>query len=371
MPKIIARGLMALREQCVMPQLVNADYSKDAEMVGATIDVPVPTAQTVSDVTPSNTAPAPANITPTTVQISLNKWKKSDFHLTDKQIKEIEADKNFFPMQIGEALRALANQVNADIHAEYTGIYGFVGTPGVTPFASDTAAAVQARKVLNQQLCPLNNRRGVLNFDAEANALALAAFADADKAGENMVKLEGKIGRKYGLDWYADDQVVTHTAGVPGGTPLVNGAASAGATSVAIDGGGVTGTYKKGDIVTFAGHSQTYALTADVTLDGSGVGTLPISPALTANVADNAAVTLKASHVVNLAFHRDAFAFANRPIADTEFKGGNEFMQVTDPQTRITLALEISRQYKQTVWEFSLLYGVKLVRPELGVRIAG
>jgi hypothetical protein len=82
-------------------------------------------------------------------------------------------------------------------------------------------------------------------------------------------------------------------------------------------------------------------------------------------------VTLKASHVVNLAFHRDAFAFANRPIADTEFKGGNEFMQVTDPQTRITLALEISRQYKQTVWEFSLLYGVKLVRPELGVRIAG
>jgi hypothetical protein len=31
----------------------------------------------------------------------------------------------------------------------------------------------------------------------------------------------------------------------------------------------------------------------------------------------------------------------------------------------------VSRQYHQTSWEFSILYGVRLVRPELAARLAG
>jgi hypothetical protein len=64
MPKILARGLMTLREQCVMPRLVNGDYSAQAAQKGDTIDVPIPTAQAASAVVPSNTPPAPADTTP-------------------------------------------------------------------------------------------------------------------------------------------------------------------------------------------------------------------------------------------------------------------------------------------------------------------
>jgi hypothetical protein len=46
-------------------------------------------------------------------------------------------------------------------------------------------------------------------------------------------------------------------------------------------------------------------------------------------------------------------------------------MSMTDPQTGITLRLEVSRQYKQVTWEFDILWGAKLVRPELATRIAG
>jgi hypothetical protein len=126
----------------------------------------------------------------------------------------------------------------------------------------------------------------------------------------------------------------------------------------------------RGDILTFAGDLQTYVVLADVTL-AVGNTTVSISPALRVAKVGAEAVTLKATHVVNLVFHRDAFAFANRPVADQLFTGGNEISQMTDPQTGISMALEVSRQYHQVWWEFSLLYGTKLVRPELAMRLAG
>src|SRR5262249_10296456 len=374
-PKILAMGLMTLREKCVLPRLVNSSYSSEAAQFGATIDVPIPTKQSAVDDTPSNTPPAPTNNNMTTVQILLNKWKKSDFYLTDKDLREINKNQSFVPMQMAEAIRSLANQVNSDIHAEYKEIYGFFGTPGSTPFATSITDGTNARKVLNQQVCPLANRRGVLNFDAEANAVALPAFSNFEQTGDMAVKIEGQIGRKLGVDWYADDQVVTHNStALSAGAATVNGAHVVGFGSTD---NGKTGTVSiakatntsplvKGDILTFAGDNQTYTVMADVTL-AVGNTTVSISPALRVAKAGGEAVTLKATHVVNLVFHRDAFAFANRPVASDLFTGGSEIAQATDAQTGISMALEVSRQYHQTVWEFSLLYGTRLVRPELAM----
>src|SRR5262249_16295662 len=134
-PKILAMGLMSLREKCVLPRLVNGDYSAEAAKFGSTVDVPIRAAEIAGDVTPGNTPPVPTSNNMTTVQILLNKWKKSDFFLTDKDMREIDKNQSFIPMQMAEAIRSLANQVNADIHAEYKGIYAFSCAPGPTPFA--------------------------------------------------------------------------------------------------------------------------------------------------------------------------------------------------------------------------------------------
>ncbi|WP_339852439.1 P22 phage major capsid protein family protein, partial [uncultured Nisaea sp.] len=150
MPKILARGLLALREQAIMPRLVNADYSNDAARKGDTVDVPLPSAITASDVTPSNTAPQPDDITISKVQVPLDKWKKAGFYLTDKEVMEIDRNESFVPMQMSEAIRALANAVNASVHAEYKGVFGLVGAAGVTPFGSDVSDATSARKLLNK-----------------------------------------------------------------------------------------------------------------------------------------------------------------------------------------------------------------------------
>lgn len=376
MPKILARGLMALREQAIMPRLVNSDYSADAAKKGDTIDVPLPSAIAATDVTPSHLPPAMEDTAVNSVQISLDNWKKAGFYLTDREILEIDSDESFVPMQMSEAIRALANAVNTSVHAEYVGIYGLIGTPASTPFASDVSAATLGRKLLNKQLAPRENRRGVLDFDAETNALNQPQFSDADKTGSSTVKIEGEIGRKFGIDWYADDGIPTHTAGTASDDAsyaiTTAASANAGAASVSLRTDTGTPTILKGDVLSFAGHDQTYVATADAALDTGGVA-VPVAPALRADVSTAANVTVEKSHVVNMLFHRDAFALAMRPLAAglADLSLGNQILSMTDSKTGLSLRLEISRQYKQTVWEFDVLWGTKLVRPELAVRLAG
>lgn len=375
MPKILARGLLALREQAVMPRLVNGNYGTEAAMKGTTIDVPIPSEQTATDVTPAPTYGSTASTTPGLVQIQLNNWKKTNFSLTDKDMVEIDKNEHFMPMQVSEAVRALANVVNENIHAQYLGVYGFAGTAGTTPFASTVNAATDSRKVLHQQRAPRSDRRGVLDYDADANALALAPFSDADKIGSTVVRMEGEIGRKYGIDWVADDAVRTHTVGsLFTAQGLVGTTTAVGASALNVQSASAVGNINIGDIFTIAGDTQTYVALATVSAIASGANSsVRIDPPLKVIASANSAITLKDTHVVNLIFHRDAFAFANRPLvaSTSDMQLGTRILSMTDPVTGITLRLEVSRQYKQVSWEFDILWGAGLVRKELAMRLAG
>jgi coat protein Gp5 len=377
--KIIARGLLALREQCVMPRTVNFDWGTEVAQKGDTISVPVPSPETAGPVVPGPIPATPQDQTIATVPIALNKWNKADFNLTDKQIGEIDLNNNFLPMQASEAIRSLANIVNADVLANYTGVYGYVGTAGTTPFAIGAGSfanpptdATSVRKVLNKQLAPPMDRRLTLDPEAEAAALNLPALANFEQTGDPAVKIEGRLGRKFGFDWYYDQQVPTHTKGAAGTALLDDTVARAvGLKTLHMD--GFTTKPSVGDVFTIAGDLQTYVVTASTTLVGTD-SDVSFEPGLKVAIpaADgNEAVTFKATHVVNLGYHRDAFAFATRPVAANVFAGGNLISQLTDPQTGISLALEIRRAFHMTIWEFSILYGTALIRPALAVRLAG
>jgi hypothetical protein len=376
MPRLLARALKGLRERVNMPRLVNSDYSDEAAQKGTTIDIPVPTAVGVQDVVPSNTPIAPVDTTPGLVQVQLNNWKQNTpFYLTDKDLVEIDRNRHFLPMQAAEAVRSLARAINQSIFSEYKSVFGFFGTPGTTPFATNVQGATQVKKILNQQLCPKDDRRVVLDFNAEAQFLELNAFNDVSQTGENDVKIYGEMGKKFGMDWYSDDDVPTHTAGTITAALTTQTGATTNAGTLAVPvatGAGAACALVVGDIVTFANHTQTYVVTTALTLGASATGTLNVYPALKVAVPASNAITVKASHVVNLAFHRDAFAFAMRPLADaTSGLPSPNILTMQDPQTGLVMRLEIVRQHKQTVWEFDVLWGVKLVRPELACRLAG
>lgn len=370
-PQILAQGLMALRGATIMPRLVNADYSNDAAEKGDTIDVPVPSAIAAQAVAPAATPQSTPDTTPTKVQIPLDRWYEAPFQLSDKD--QAEAVRGVIPMQVSEAVKALGNQVNSDLFGLYKGVYGFAGTAGTTPFgtANDISDATALRKVLNNQLAPMSPRRAVLDPDAEANALGQRAFQDASWRSDADGIIEGQIGRKLGFDWFMDQAAPSHTAGSV--TDTTADANAAGVTDLAVTTAGTTGDVSlvEGDIIQVAGDSQTYVVTAAVSLGAAASGTIPISPALQVATSGGEAVSAKASHAVNLGFHRDAFALAVRPL-EAEGNGlGNLIQSAVDPVSGLALRLEVSREHKRTRWSFDILYGVKIVRPELAARLAG
>jgi hypothetical protein len=85
---------------------------------------------------------------------------------------------------------------------------------------------------------------------------------------------------------------VDDALGVASGVISVNGAISAGVTSVAIDGmaNSTSGVFKAGDLFRFTGQNKVYMCVGDVSSNGSGQGTLTFEPPLRANVSDNAII---------------------------------------------------------------------------------
>lgn len=369
-PQILAQGLMALRENCVMPRLVNSDYGMDAKKEGNTIDIPIPSAVTAVAVSPAITPPANADTTPTSAIVTLDQWYEAPFYLTDKDM--LESMDGIIPMQASEAIKALANNVNAYIMGKYKGIYGAFGVAGTTPFASDTSEATGIRKILNNQLAPLKDRRYVMDTEAEANALDLRAFQDMSFSGSAAGILEGEINRKLGFDWFMDQQVPTHTSTVfTAGAVTVNGVHAIGVTTISISKATNTSPLVEGDILAFAGDTQTYVVGADVTLI-VGDTDVTIQPPLVIATAGAEVVTLTATHTVNLAFHRDAFAFASRPLEDTLASGlGSIVQSAVDPVSGLSLRIEVTRQHKQVRWSYDILYGALLVRAALAGRGLG
>jgi kynurenine formamidase len=77
-------------------------------------------------------------------------------------------------MQASEAIKALANAVDSYILGKHTGIFSASGAATTTPFASDLTVAGKARVKLNKQLAPVDDRRAVLDPDAEGQLLTVA-----------------------------------------------------------------------------------------------------------------------------------------------------------------------------------------------------
>lgn len=364
---LLAGSLLSYRKKVPMMMRVNRDFQGEAAQKGSTIDVPISTAQTVSNAVASSTQVELSTTDVDLVQITLDQWKETRFHITDREEAEIKTGNFVLPGAFHESIKAHAENVNSYLLGLYNQTYKFVGTAATTPFASNAAVLSAARKKLNAADVPADMRTALFDVDADENAINLAGFQNVNTSGSDDVMVRGEIGSRLGFLNMWDNQTKTHTTAAAG-TPLVDDAAVViGATVLHMD--GLTTKPEAGDLFTVAGDSTQYVVVSSTALAGTD-SDVTIQPPLAVALADNAAVTFVATHVANLAFHRDAFTFAQRPLKSSSMAPSTIASQ-TDPQTGLSMRLQIQRPNNVDVWVHDVLFGGKCTRPEAAVRILG
>lgn len=295
---------------------------------------------------------------------------------------------------IKPAMATITNGIDTDVADLYTEIYNIVGTPGTTP--STLLTYLLAGVELDNTATPRDGERGMFLTPLMQAYIVDALkrlFQSSAKIAEQYTN--GEMGTSSGFDWFMDQNMPTHTVGTYSGTPLVNGAGQSG-TSLITDGWTADScNLNEGDNLYIAGvyavnpqsRRSTGALQKFVVRldadDTAGAMTLSIQPPMIASgafqtvsalPADNAAITVVgASGTVSpqgIALHRDCIAVVS---ADLPLPRGLDMAErIADDQLgfscRITRDFDINNMQMPTRTE--VLYGVKMVRAELGTRIA-
>lgn len=366
-PKLLAQGMLAMRQMAYFPRYVNRGFESIAGEKGSSIDVPIPSAITAVAVSPSYVPPDDAGVVPTKVSVLLDQWWEAPFFLTDKDMLEIM--RGVIPMQASEGIKSLGNKVDSLlIDKAEKNFYAFAGVPGTTPFQNDLSEFLDADAQLNDQLAPPDNRFMAISSRAKAAAMGLRAFQDASFRGDTRGIIAGEIGEKLGAWWFMDQNLTKHTAGGWTNAGTTTGTNAAGQTTVNLTGG--TGSILAGDKITFSGaDTQTYVV---ITPTGTAPTTaVVVSPALITAKSSTETVYVKATHRQNFLFHRDALTLASRPFEGADPMGLGVYRSAVDPITQLALRLEVSRQHKRTRWSYDILCGVAAPRPAWGSVIAG
>lgn len=300
---------------------------------------------------------------------------------------------NFSARYIRPAMKVLA----ADMESTFVNymknrIFNTVGDP-TAAFSTLTTALLAREKIMNG-LPPDGDLKMRLNLRSSANLVGgLATLFNSQTELDKQYK-QGYIGRAGGFSFAENTLLPSHTTGAYGAGPLaVNGAGQTGST-LNIDGlTASTGQLKAGDVFTIAnvfsvhpetkqstGQLQQFVVTADTTPGAAAA--VAISPAIvtsgprqtvSAGPADNAVVTVFSAagttYGNNIAFHKDAFAFATAPL---ELPSGGVIAASRAEQDG--LSLRVVQDYAigtdQFITRVDVLFGFTELYPQLACRVA-
>lgn len=207
-PSIIAKeALMVLRNNAVMANLVYRDYSAEFNgKVGDTITVRKPAKFVAKEF---NGETETQDITESGVPIVMNKLLDVTFAVSAKELALSIED--FSKQLLVPAMQAFADKVDGYLLALEEDITNRVAHSSGSIGKGDI---VSTRKFLTDAAAPSANRNFVYGSQAEADLLNTDLFINASAVGDNGTALrEASLGRKFGLDFYVDQNVKTKTIG--------------------------------------------------------------------------------------------------------------------------------------------------------------
>jgi hypothetical protein len=365
-------ALIWLTKKLGMANTVNRSYEVERRAfgLGEYVNIKRPSLFTAQD------APSTAqNLVTESVQIQLAYHREVKFVVPDKEMAF--TGERIITDHIMPAAYTLADDVDTKLAQQYKNIpnvFALNATPG-----SVVADITGPYKALFDQRVPMNPDALYYMIDGELQQgfQGLAAFTQWQGSGQDGVnaQLSGSLGRRYGMNIFANQNVQAHTKGTyvltTGPLELV-GAHTAGATTIAADATSVTGTLVAGDTFVIEGSTQRYSVTATATAAANAFASISIFPALVQNYADNAdvTVTVNTTTAENLAYHRDAFALVMAPLPDSMQAIGTLMQTVTDPVTGLSIRACIypMPDASELRVKLDILFGIKTLNPNLAVR---
>ena len=338
---------------------VNRTSTADRVAKDQTLYVPIAPANTTSDITPAMTVTAASDQTIGTKSLTISNYKVSSFGYTGEEMNSLDAgpgSANVVRDQIAQALRVHVNEIELAVYnAAKIAASRAYGTAGTAPFASNLADPANIKKILDDNGAPMADRSLVIDTTAGAALRTLAQLTKANEANDSSLLRQGTLLDLHGFAVRESAQIASHTAGT-GASYQLNGAHSAGATTITVDTG--SGTVLAGDVVTI--NSVKYVV---ATALSSGSFTIN-APGLRTALSDNTAVTVNAAHVKNLGFSRNAILLATRlPKAGSQDLAVDRQV-ITDPRSGLSFELAMYPGYRMNKVEVAIAYGVSVVKPE-------
>jgi hypothetical protein len=371
-PDLYAAMNVVSRELVGFIPAVMRDGTFERAALGQKVTSHVAPAANGSDISPAMAIPEPTDQTIGTVQLEITKARMYEFGYVGEEQRGLNNNGAGYlsvqAEQIAEAMRAIANEIEADLSAEvYANLSRAYGTAGTTPFASTLADSAQVRKIMDDNGSPLTDRGLIISTSTGANLRTLGQLTKANEASDSTMLRQGNLLDLHGFAFRETAQAVSHTKGAGTGYLMNNAAAAVGDTSVPIDTG--SGTVLAGDVVTFAGDSNKYVVSTGVAAPGTIVLN---APGLLVAVANNAAMTIGDSYEANCAFSRSAVQLAVRaPALPEEGDLADDRMPIQDPRSGLVFEVSVYRGYRKVRYEVAAAWGQKMVKPAHGALLLG
>ena len=392
---ITRKSLEILENNLVLTRNVNRQYDDsfavEGAKIGSTLRIRLPDRALVTDGAALQAQDDNEQFTTLTV----SNQKHIGVNFTSAELT-MQLD-DFAERVLKPRISQLASSIDADVANSYKYIGNTVGTPGTVPATS--AVLLAAQQKLNENAAVMNPRYATVNPAANAGLVEglKGLFNPTDtisKQFKNGMMGTGVLGFDEINMSQSIKQFTTGSRAATGGT-LSAAVTAEGATSIVVTGAGNNGVVKTGDVFTvadcFAVNPQTrestgslfqFVAVADVTLNGSGAGTITVAPMFSASQAlatvdvlpqsGKAVVFVGAAstqYAQNLVYHKDAITFATADLL---------LPQGVDMAARAVhngISLRIVRQYDinndRLPCRIDVLYGYSVIRPQMAVRLWG
>jgi len=205
---VAAQALGYLKANTVLARLVNRDWENEVATFGQTIDIPFSGALSVNDKA-ANTVVTLQTPTATKKSLTLNKHKEVSFLIED--IAKAFARADWLTTYAGDGMARLAEQIDGDIAALYSGFSQSIDATGANG-PLDKADFREARRLLNAAKAPLSERYAVLHEDAESAFVNITEATNRDYTEAlGGAKIEGASGYFMGFNVLMDQKIAVAT----------------------------------------------------------------------------------------------------------------------------------------------------------------